>query len=94
MVVVSVGYGFVLLGTSLGKALGSTLDTSADDKITIVMLVAILILGVVTGVGSFKLKFKGWRIVYIGGFSSKLFIVERQALIDFFGESSIRSNNA
>lgn len=67
MVITSFGYGILyLLGRSLGKALGSNIDTTTSDIPTLVTLMIICILGAITGVGCFRVKLKGWRIVYIG----------------------------
>jgi len=67
MVIVSFGYGVLyFLGTSLGNSLGSTIDTTDNDIFFFGMILSICILGVLTGIGCFGLKFKGIRMVYIG----------------------------
>lgn len=66
-IIVTLGYGFLyLLGTSLGKALHSEIDSSATDRLTLVILIGLLIVGVITGAGSFGLNRNVWRIVYFG----------------------------
>ncbi|WP_242218356.1 hypothetical protein [Bacillus cereus group sp. BfR-BA-01380] len=66
-IIATVGYGFLyLLGTSLGKALHSEIDSSAIDRLTLVILIGLLIVGVITGAGSFGLNRNVWRIVYFG----------------------------
>ena len=67
MIIVTLGYGLLyLLGTSLGKALGSEIETTARDQFTLVILFSIGLGGVLTGIGSFGIKFKGWRYGYLG----------------------------
>jgi len=81
MVLAALGYGLIyLLGRSLGTALGSTLDTTAQDKFTLLILLGICMVGVITGAGSFGLKSKGWRTVYIGF----CLIVGMALLVTFF----------
>lgn len=66
-IIATLGYGFLfLLGTSLGKALHSEIDTSATNKLTLLILISLLIVGVITGAGSFGLNWNVWRIVYCG----------------------------
>ncbi|MCP1123803.1 hypothetical protein CN326_15105 [Bacillus sp. AFS018417] len=66
-IIVTLGYGFLyLLGTSLGKALHSEIDSSATDRLTLVILIGLLIVGVITGAGSFWLNRNVWRVVYFG----------------------------
>lgn len=66
-IIATLGYGFLfLLGTSLGKALHSEIDTSATNKLTLLILISLLIVGVLTGAGSFGLNWNVWRIVYCG----------------------------
>ncbi|MBT2667237.1 hypothetical protein J7J00_17270 [Bacillus sp. ISL-4] len=63
----TLGYGLLfLLGTSLGQALQSEIDTSATDRLTLLILISLLIVGVITGVGSFGLNWSLWRVVYFG----------------------------
>ncbi|MDQ0861293.1 hypothetical protein [Bacillus sp. V2I10] len=63
----TLGYGFLfLLGTSLGQALQSEIDTSATDRLTLLIITSLLIVGVITGAGSFGLNWNVWRIVYFG----------------------------
>jgi hypothetical protein len=67
MIIATFGYGLLyILGTSLGKALGSEMGTTAKDQFTLVILIIIGLVGVITGAGSYGIKFKGWRFVYIG----------------------------
>lgn len=67
MIIVTLGYGLLyLLGTSLGEALGSEMETTARDQFTLVILFSIGLGGVLTGAGSYGIKFKGWRYLYIG----------------------------
>ncbi|MBS4214048.1 MULTISPECIES: hypothetical protein [Neobacillus] len=67
MIVATLGYGLLyLLGTSLGKALGSEMETTARNQFTFVILFSIGLGSVITGAGSFGIKFKGWRYIYIG----------------------------
>jgi hypothetical protein len=64
-IIATLGYGFLfLLGTSLGQALHSEIDTSATNKLTLLILISLLIVGVITGAGSFGLNWNVWRIVY------------------------------
>lgn len=66
-IIATLGYGFLyLLGTSLGKALHSEIDSSATDRLTLVILIGLLIVGVITGAGSFWLNRNVWRVVYFG----------------------------
>ncbi|MFY0762262.1 hypothetical protein AB1K32_26065 [Metabacillus dongyingensis] len=66
-IIAALGYGFLfLLGTSLGQALHSEIDTSATNKLTLLILISLLIVGVITGAGSFGLNWNVWRIVYCG----------------------------
>jgi len=67
MIIAVLGYGLLyLLGTSLGKALGSEMETKAKDQFTLVILFSLSLVGVITGIGSYGIKFKRWRFVYIG----------------------------
>ncbi|CAH2715915.1 hypothetical protein BACCIP111895_03099 [Neobacillus rhizosphaerae] len=67
MIIATFGYGLLyLLGTSLGKALGSEMNTTDSDRLTLIILLSIGLLGIITGAGSYGIKFKGWRYVYIG----------------------------
>lgn len=66
-IIATLGYGFLfLLGTSLGQALHSEIDTSAPDRLTVLILISLLIVGVITGAGSFGLNWNVWRIIYCG----------------------------
>ncbi|UNJ81235.1 hypothetical protein [Metabacillus dongyingensis] len=66
-IIATLGYGFLfLLGTSLGQALHSNIDTLATNKLTLLILISLLIVGVITGAGSFGLNWNVWRIVYCG----------------------------
>ncbi|MCM3764475.1 hypothetical protein [Neobacillus niacini] len=67
IIIVTLGYGLLyLLGTSLGKALGSQIETTSREKFTLIILFSIGLSGVLTGAGSYGIKFKGWRYFYIG----------------------------
>ncbi|USK31203.1 hypothetical protein LIT32_26395 (plasmid) [Bacillus sp. CMF21] len=64
-IIAALGYGFLfLLGTSLGQALHSNIDTLATNKLTLLILISLLIVGIITGAGSFGLNWNVWRIVY------------------------------
>lgn len=66
-IIAALGYGFLfLLGTSLGQALHSNIDTLATNKLTLLILISLLIVGIITGAGSFGLNWNVWRIVYCG----------------------------
>lgn len=67
MVVTSFGYGFLyVIGTSLGNALGSNVDRTGTDILSIGIILCVCILGILTGIGCFGLKFKGLRMAYLG----------------------------
>jgi hypothetical protein len=61
--------GFVILsliGMSLSKALNGTHDHSSMGSSVIMILCILFLCGLITAVGSFKLKSKGWKIFYTG----------------------------
>lgn len=62
-ILVATGFGILLfIGIGLSKAFSTGYDHSATEILTIVIL---LFLGLITGIGSFKLKSNLWRNFYI-----------------------------
>lgn len=65
LIVVAV-FGFLyFLGISLGRALNGNIDSTGDHR-TLFMIAILLISGLLTVIGTFGLKKRAWRIIYLG----------------------------
>ncbi|GGH81470.1 putative membrane protein (Fun14 family) [Pullulanibacillus pueri] len=64
--IIAIGQGvLVFIGVSLSNAWETQSLSSADLTVKIIPVMAIFILGLVTGIGSLGLKYRVWRVLYI-----------------------------
>jgi hypothetical protein len=64
---VAIGFGILsFIGMGLSKALNTGYDSSSTDRYPLIILILLLLFGLITGIGPFKLKHKAWKIFYTG----------------------------
>lgn len=63
----AIGFGLLsLIGMGLSKALNTDYDYSSTDRLPMKILIILLLFGLITIIGSFRLKSKAWKFFYIG----------------------------
>ncbi|WP_188454834.1 hypothetical protein [Virgibacillus oceani] len=63
---VAIGVGFLaLVGMGLSTAFG-TVDYSTTYQVTAIIILVLMLIGLITAIGAFKLNHSTWKKVYIG----------------------------
>ncbi|MGI2329026.1 hypothetical protein [Planococcus sp. YIM B11945] len=63
----ALAFGFLaFIGASLGKALNSNAVSASDSAMGFLVFSALVICSVITGLGSYRLANKNWRLAYVG----------------------------
>ncbi|WNB91347.1 hypothetical protein [Bacillus sp. NEB1478] len=77
----AIGFGILsLIGMSLSKALNGTPDNSSMGSSVLMVFCILLLCGLITAFGSYKLKSKAWKKSYMGF----CFIIGIGSVITFF----------
>jgi hypothetical protein len=62
---VAIGFG-ILAFIAMGLSKNTGYDSSSTDRYPLLILILLLLFGLITGIGSFKLNRKAWKIFYTG----------------------------